>query len=320
MQKQIAFCLCMFIVGIKVYGQADSLTSPIHERYFSLSYDNDFFRGTDRYYTQGIIIDLVIPVLRKNPLSNLLLRIPESKRYDGLKIQQDGFTPRSIRHDSIYFGERPYASVLFFSFYRVSLNKTSKQSFISEIYLGVIGPYGKGEEEQKRIHKSLNNIQPLGWEYQIKNDIVLNYNIQYEKGIVGSDYFEFNVISGARAGTLYDDIDLGFRLRCGLMQSYFDNMGLSKDREQKKFQCYFYIKETGKLVIYNATLQGGLFNKNSVYTIPANEIKRFTSTTSFGLVIAYNSISIEFAETYITREFKTGLDHGWGHCNLKICF
>ena len=44
------------------------------DAYVRLSYDNDYFTGTDKYYTQGINLEVVSHGLKKNPLNFLLLR------------------------------------------------------------------------------------------------------------------------------------------------------------------------------------------------------------------------------------------------------
>jgi lipid A 3-O-deacylase len=314
------FAILLLLFSMYVSAQRDSIKDQDVEKYFRLNYDNDFFTGTDRYYTQGIVMDLSIPVLRKNPMNKLMLKLKEAGNYYGVRLEQDGFTPRSIRHDSIYFGERPYASVLFISFYRISVNAVKRQSVLSEIDLGTIGPNGKGEEEQKAIHKSLNNIQPLGWEYQIQNDVIINYNFEYVKGLVESKYFECMLISGLRAGTLYDDLGAGLQFRLGVMQPYFENSGLTRNRKAGKLQCYIYAKEITRGVAYNATLQGGVFNKSSLYTIPEKDINRLTASAYIGIRIFYKTVGLEYEEAYVTREFKKGLYHGWGHCGVIICF
>jgi lipid A 3-O-deacylase len=98
--------------------QADSIEKP--ERYFRHNYDNDFFSATDRYYTQGVRGELIMPFVKHSPVSKILFPITtSSKNYYGIALQRDGFTPRSIRHNTIYVGERPYASVFFLSYFLI---------------------------------------------------------------------------------------------------------------------------------------------------------------------------------------------------------
>lgn len=334
--KSLRILIFFQLLFSSAVAQSDSTTSEIKiskpESYFRVNYDNDFFSATDRYYTQGIYLEFIFPFIKKSPLSKLLIPLNKNSiNYYGINLEQDGFTPRSIRHDSIYFGERPYASVFFVSHFLVSIAKGKKQRLTSRFDLGIIGPDAKGEEEQKAIHFALKNIQPLGWEYQIAGDYVINYNLKFEKGLYVKKKFEFIGFAASRIGTLYDDLSLGILLRAGRMQSYFDNLGLNAASKKKsiqnvspvinkKFQFHAFSKGEIKTVAYNATMQGGFFNKNSIYTIPSNDIKRIVAIAYVGVVISYKAMSLEYTKAYISPEFKNGLHHGWGHCNITFCF
>ena len=43
-----------------------------NDKYFRLNYENDFFSGTDMYYTQGIHVELVSPAMKHFPLTKVL--------------------------------------------------------------------------------------------------------------------------------------------------------------------------------------------------------------------------------------------------------
>ncbi|HWY34995.1 MAG TPA: lipid A-modifier LpxR family protein, partial [Nitrosopumilaceae archaeon] len=177
-------------------------------------------------------------------------------------------------------------------------------------------------EEQKDIHRWTKNIQPLGWQYQISNDIILNYSIQYEKGFLNSNYFELIGLTKIRLGTLYDDLSTGFLIRTGIMNSYFVNLGLVNQPNNKlhNFRCYFFAKGEIKAIGYNATMEGGALNKKSIYTIPPQDIDRFTGILYTGITISYKRLALEYTQSFLTPEFKNGLPHGWGHCNITVCF
>lgn len=81
----------------------------------------------------------------------------------------------------------------------------------TQLDLGVIGSHAKVEEEQKGIHKALNNIQPLGWENPLANDVIVNYKINLEKGFLNKKHLELMGSSTSRCGTLYNDFRLGIK-------------------------------------------------------------------------------------------------------------
>ena len=304
--------------------RATELPNPA-KGYFRFNYDNDFFSATDRYYTQGTYLDFVLPFV-KSPLSKLIFSEDENRlNYYTFRLRQDCFTPRSIRHDSIYFGERPFTGMIYISNFLISVSPLKKQRFTTGIDIGVMGPEGKAAETQKSIHTWLENIQPLGWEYQLATDIVLNYNVCLEKGFITNKKFEFIGIGAARAGTIYDDIGAGVLLRAGWMPAYFESLGIgynsnSPTAKKNRLKCYVFAKGEAKAVFYNATLQGGMFNKESIYVLPASSVSRVVCTATTGIVIAYKRFSVEYTKIYISPEFKGGLPHGWGHCAITAYF
>src|SRR6218665_163038 len=185
---RIYFCLFLCLVICLPLFSQDSSAVPSSgsktENYVSLQYDNDFFSATDRYYTQGILLSFIHPVVRYSPFAYALIRLnKQALNYYGFHLQQDVFTPKSIRYmeGAIYYGERPFTAVFFMSHSLVSMDSRKKHLLRTRLDLGIIGPAAKGEEEQKGIHKALDNIEPQGWQNQLANDVVLNYRLHYQK-------------------------------------------------------------------------------------------------------------------------------------------
>jgi lipid A 3-O-deacylase len=312
--RKLLLYFCLWVICAPSFAQQA-------DRLLRINYDNDYFSATDRYYTQGVRIELIAPFVARSLGSRLLVRPANATHiYHGMALERDGFTPRSIRHAGIYEDERPYAGTMFLSHFAIALNAEKKSRITSQFDLGLIGPAVGGKQEQTAIHRAIGNIEPLGWEYQVANDAIINYTLQYDKGIVSTPYAELIGLSQLRAGTLCTDAGAGAMVRAGLFSSYFDDIGLSKTDPQRKFQCYGIAKGLGKLVVYNATMQGGMFNRSSVYTLGANDLERWVVSGSAGIVLAYKNVSLEYTKTIISPEFKGGLSHGWGHCNISIAF
>jgi lipid A 3-O-deacylase len=325
----VRYCLIILLMGFASHflsQQNDSLALPLKtENYLSLNYDNDFFCATDRYYTQGIKFNFIHPVIKYSPFTFLLLKFKKSNlNYYGLHIEQDVFTPRSIRYNGgqVYYGERPFTAVFFVSHSLNSFVSNKRILLQTQLDIGIIGPDAKGEEEQKGIHRALDNIQPQGWQNQLSGDYIINYRLKFEKGIISKKHIELMVSALTRIGTLYTDLATGIHLRVGILSSYFKNLGLEKESLTRKndFKAFAIFKINGKLVGYNATLQGGLTNSGNVYELPDNSISRFVADVSAGIVLAYKRVSLQYGKTYITPEFNGGLDHGWGNCAVTVCF
>lgn len=289
------------------------------DRIVRFTYDNDFFSATDRYYTQGVRFEYIAPVFQRSPVNHILVKDKSALLFAGLAIERDGFTPSSIRIDSIPIGNRPYAATSFLSSFIISVNRETHTRLTSQFDIGIIGPASGGKEEQTAIHNAINGLPPLGWQYQVANDVVLNYTLQYEKGIVNHDCFQLTGLTQARLGTLFTDASAGALIRAGIMNDYFSNLGITTQNDLRKFQVYGFAKAIGKVVGYNASMQGGLFNE-SIYTLTSNEINRTTAQVFYGIVIAYKRLQLEYTKAHITKEFKNGKVHGWGHCAIAFCF
>lgn len=284
------------------------------------NYDNDFFSATDQYYTQGVRLEYIAPAFEYSPIRYVLLHPQNAtSSYAGIAIERDGFTPSGIRIDHIPYGDRPYAGTMFLSQFSIVFNREKHTRIFSQIDLGIMGPIVGAKEEQTGIHKAIGNILPLGWEYQIANDVIVNYTVQVEKGLINKEHITLTGFAQGRIGTLYTDASLGTMLRVGWMNDYFSSLGITKHASSRVFQCYGFAKGTEKAVAYNATMQGGMFSE-SIYTLPVSAIERLVAQGSWGIVIAYKRLQLEYTKAYISPEYKNGRSHGWGHCNISFCF
>ncbi len=290
-------------------------------RYISHDYDNDVFTNTDIYYTQGIRYELVFPALRKNPLSHALLGFRKnSVRHYGITLDQKCYTPTHLRSDSILHGDRPYASVLFAGAFLTSNDEANKQRLKSELDLGVTGHCALCDDEQKAIHRVLVDPIPQGWGYQIGQDVVINYSLTYDKGIINAKYVNFILEGKAEAGTLNDEVTAAGLFRLGKMYSYFSAIRAGENAEAKKFSFYGFARAWVEGVGYNATLQGGVFDQGSVYTIPNRDVERLVYGYQYGLIFSYKKLGLEYSLIHITPEFRTGMMHAWGKINITVAF
>lgn len=290
------------------------------DRLVRFNYDNDYFSATDRYYTQGVRLEIIAPVFQKLSVPFLSIKPQNSTSYfAGIAIERDGFTPTGIRIDSIPIGNRPYAATMFLSDFSIAMNEAKHTRITSQIDIGIIGPAVGGKEEQKGIHYAIGDLLPLGWQYQIANDLILNYTAVYEKGLLNKNYIMAIGFTQGRFGTLYTDASIGTLLMVGFMNNYFSSLGITKQANTKKLQLYGFAKASGKVVGYNATMQGGLFSK-STYTLPASSVNRLVGQAFLGVVVAYKRFQLEYTKAYLSQEYSNGITHGWGHCNISFCF
>ncbi len=322
---RIIFTLILMLCFIGVRAQNRDSINAINkpESYFSFQYDNDFFSATDRYYTQGIKLSLINPIVSYSPLSYALFGLKQpTKKYYGLTFSSDCFTPKTIRYDTLNYLERPYAALLYVSHSLSTINQQKKIAVHTQLDLGVIGPCASCEQMQKGIHKALDNIQPLGWENQLQTDYIINYRAVFEKGIFNKKNREVILMLPVKIGSLYTDAGLGLTARMGFFSPYFSNLGMDKYRVYRKrnFQFYGIARANAKFVAYNASMQGGLYYNKNNYEIDASRINRVVVEAMAGFVLNYKSIRLEYSKLYVTKEFKEGIEHGWGKCLISVGF
>lgn len=290
--------------------------------YFGVSFDNDIFSNTDYYYTNGIRFDLIIPKFASSPFAWPMLPYQkESMNYHGMTAVQNMYTPTNPDTISVLEDDRPFAAYLYLGHFKNTLSKKRRYRQYSELVLGLIGPSSLGGYVQGQIH----NIEPIGWENQIQNDLVLNYTALIEKGIYNPSYFDLNLYAGGQLGTLYDNLSAGVRMRLGKLNPYFSMPDLAKPgstehKDALNLQIGIIGDAQMKLVAYDATLQGGVFNPNNNYTIPAEDIERWVLQAGMGIYFAYKQLGLTYKHYYISPEFKNAKHHQWGHINLMYCF
>jgi lipid A 3-O-deacylase len=287
-------------------------------RYVRLHYENDYFSKTDIYYTQGIDLEIVHPALKSFPTSFLLLKQLRKENKTGVAIEHIGFTPTSISHAEILDGDRPFASCFFVKTFSITNDSLKNYRISSGISIGIIGPGAGGKEFQQAIHRWINDEPPKGWSNQIRNDLILNYAVDYEKRIYG---YQRNFLAtwktGGQIGTLHDKISESITLMTG----FFDSPYKCFSKETTRFQVYAFFEPQIHVIGYDATLQGGLLNGAvNPYVISAGDITRTVLQYNTGLAVRFKKISVEYFQSYLTKEFRTGRDHRWGGVRIAISF
>ena len=282
--------------------------------YFRFYYDNDFFAATDENYTQGYSFELVSPYFKTNPINYLFYKPKEVEIRYGLAVEHIGYTPNRYELPEIQFDDRPFAAAIMLKSFLIAVDTLNNGRYTTSFNFGLIGPAAFGEEMQVGIHKATGNKTPLGWRHQIKNDIVINYEIGYEKQLVRyRDLFSLQANTTAKVGTLFTTGSVGINTTFGIINSPFKST-----KTVNGFKLYAYAQPLFTVVGYDATLQGGLFNNKSPYTISSKEVERFTSQFNYGIVLKTRTLYFEYSRSSITKEFETGSSAKWG--GFKIGF
>jgi lipid A 3-O-deacylase len=293
----MVFCFVSFIKaqsngdikGIKNYGQ------------FHFIYANDVFNRTDRYLTQYTQFNYVTPF--RSWKKDLMIQ-------HEFRLQQNVYTPSDIFGDTIQRNDRPYSSILFAALHNNVFNPDKKILFRSQIALGIIGRHGFGEDMQKEFHYAVDSRQALGWQYQVRDAAYIQLQGGIEKAVLTSKGLDYIPYAQIDAGTVFNDIGIGHVIRLHLRDHYFSQLNNSP---LKTLRLFAEMKNEVKLVGYNGTLQGAIGSRHNPYVLKQSAVSPVVTLTQLSLGFAYQRFGITFSQSFLSREFNTGLKHRWGH-------
>jgi len=314
----IHFILLLFLPIALFAQKIDNMASfrdIKSDRYFRFSYDNDYFSSTDQNYTQDYNFELVLPILKKNPLNHIFLKVGNKVKY-GLSVEHIGYTPSNIKSSLVQFGDRPFAAAIMLKSFSIATDTLRNTRFISSFNIGIMGPGAFGKEMQVAIHEATGNTIPQGWQNQIRNDAVLNYELSHERQLFRyRNLLALQSNTTLRLGTLFTNASVGFNAVFGIINTPFTPV-----KKSKKFALYAYSQPVLNVIGYDATLQGGLFNNASPYTIASGEIERFTGQHNYGIILQTRTLYFEYSRVTITREFTDGHAAKWGGIKVGFTF
>ena len=319
MNKHKIYILLLLISSFGSAQKIDNMASFRDleaNRYFRFNYDNDYFASKDQDYTQGYNFEFVSPNLRQNPINSLLLKQEHSNTKYGISIEHIGFTPYNIKSASIQYGDRPFASAIMLKSFAIMTDSIPKSRFVSSLNIGLIGPGAFGKEMQVAIHEATGNTIPQGWQNQIRNDVVVNYEVSYEKQLFYyRKLFSIQSNTSLRLGTLFTNAAVGFNTNFGIINTPFTGF-----KAKQRFAIYGYAQPILTFVGYDATLQGGLLNLKSPYTINNSSIERLTAQLNYGIILQTRTLYFEYSRVVITREFEAGTSSKWGGFQMGFRF
>jgi hypothetical protein len=302
----LAFPTAVTAQAISTIGLERSVDA---ETYWRITYENDFFGATDRYYTQGVHLEFVHPRLRLPVVSRLLFAPAGMRSHFGVAFEDDGYTSSDLKQATIPLGDHPYAGTKQLRAFVISNDSARTRVISSSLTVGLIGPGAGGREIQTFIHRRTGNTIPMGWTHQIRNDLLLNYELSGERAMhrAGS-LAQLSVHGTGRLGTFHTALTTGTTLMFGRLprSSRSEQLGTTPRA------LYVYLKPQLQLVGYDATLQGGVFNRTSPYTIASRDLTRAVYRQHAGLVYRSGTRFIEVFRSYHSRTFATGRSHRSG--------
>ncbi len=304
------------------------VTNPVLNSYLwpysniSVTLDNDLFSNTDRYYTNGVRIRYSSPSLAFWRINSILpVSRKGSMEYNSIELNHEMYTPFTTKLPPILKDDRPYASALYIRFVRKSGNPDKDLEQQASVDIGVIGKASLGGLLQRGVHAGIpDNDEPLGWETQIANDLILNYNYELTKLLHTEGNFHTYTVTSASLGTFNTSASTGIGFSLGTSPYFIsplpENFNALDGQQKRKWTYTLNAVITSSVVGYNATLSGGILNKNNIYVLEPRKIERLLFKAEAGFTLNYQNFGLRIAQHYTTNEFKKGKHHFWGEIGL----
>lgn len=281
--------------------------------------DNDLYTSSknDQYYTNGL--ELFYRYLSKKTKPNVLKKINE------IHIGQYMYSPRTIYVNQEDMFDRPFAGYLFGEFGNTNFYK-NQAVFKKYLQLGYVGPNSFAEKVQSKTHLLFHYPSFEQWDYQINNALAIQTYFMFSRPFLGSlnkERIDFQWQTEAKLGTIFTSLSTGFVTRIGikklmpLWDSNFHGASLSAVKSPMTNELYFYMAPSVNYQIYDATIQGSLFNDNSPVTFDLIPV-RFNAEA--GLRYRKNNWNLSYAFVYRGKELKFYRTIGYFYGSIRLSY
>jgi hypothetical protein len=260
-----------------------------------------------------------------------IIYIPDGKQIKNLafryNLTRDRFEAHKDYDEAIYIvnpdsieNDRPYAAYLLATNYSVLINPSKYLKIYNEIGIGIMGPAAGGRQVQTFVHTVIGSSLPNGWEFQLRNAFLIDYQFRIEKGFF-NDWIARHFIPFAkiRVGTLTDRIGIGLMTKFG---NTYKSLGEVADGKNlhKRFIWEWVFEANLHGVFYDATLQGGLFNGNEVIKLKKQDTISRQYQLRMGVNLYYRSFYVRYMVKFNSQNFSSGVIHRYGGVNIGVSF
>ena len=318
------FIIIIFLIQISKFVYAQRTETAIdlaqEKSRLVLEVENDLLFQSDNYYTGGIAFSYTHKALKKTPAQLILnSKSSESRSFSGFGIQQRIFTPYSIVEPNSIENDRPYSAYLLASNFSVLINLEKKLKLSNEIGIGWMGEVARGKEFQTFIHEVVGSPIPIGWDNQLENTFLLDYQFRIEKGFFNDWTAEhFTPFASARIGTLTNRLHIGVMTRFGNKSRFL--VDATMPSETKNHFIWEWVFEANlQGVFYDATLEGGLFNDDP-NALSKDEFMSRQYQLRTGVNLYYKRYSLRYMVKFNSNNFITELIHRYGSINIGVSF
>ncbi len=312
--KYIFLSLLLLLTSLIVKSQ------KLFTREIGIQSDNDTYvsLSEDKYYTNGLMFFYRFIPAKTDPKT--------VKQVVEFRLGNKMYTPSNANKPNIEDHDRPFAGYLFANA-QISKFYANESMLRFGTQVGIMGPASGVGAFQDFMHDFIGWYSVDGWEHQITNTIGLNVHAMYSMKVANylSKQADINLYGFANAGTINTNIAVGFWNRISILRInkvYESNLygaSIVKDRKVKTERVsdfFFFFKPQLEYHLYDASIQGGLFNDKSPLTF---DIEPIQMTMEFGLMFQFERANIWYSVTLQSKDVKNDLveRYAWGSLKLS---
>lgn len=291
--KKYVFILIVLGIILPQVGRAQGV---------ELSLENDalyFPSPTDRYYTNGLMIQYWLPASEGIQWNFSL----QHRMYNGSQNSRPEPIP----------GDRPFTSTLLLEGERSSWANASKVRTDFSATIGILGPEARGGELQNEVHSWLEgSTEAYGWDRQLQSMPVLQLSFERQH-MIGNDFLALTGRYGSSVGTLITEAHVGGTVFMGLIGDPLAPRTKSESFIRAKISSDF------AAVLHDATLVGSPFTDDPV-ALDRNEVHLARWNGSVGIESLWKGLSLSVELHWLSSEAQ-GLEvHRYGAIRLGYFF
>ncbi len=300
------------------------------DRELHISYDNDFYFATDQYYTSGLNVTYARILDQGTKLYSRF----KSRRSDTLKVIgriQYGhkiFTPSKIKKRNVNDFDRPYAGWHYIKLHAQNhpgVNSVNRYV----LTLGVVGESSGIGNFQEWWHDKFGFPQPRGWDYQIRNEFILNFD--YNRMMYWSPVKNIGFLSdtGVKVGNGVTGATQHVQVRYGRSGRLF-NSGAGSSRisnhipmvgnaDPEEEEGYFFYGFEGRYILNNVFIEGTIIDEERE-SPHVEELETFVIVRKYGFTYTNYYTSFTVAVYKMTPENKGAKAHRYVSLSLALRF
>jgi hypothetical protein len=264
--------------------------------------ENDLIAGSDYYYTNGFFYRFHDKSSNDSWVFGPVSFSKES--INSVEFVQQIYTPFSTRLLERPISDHPYVGKIFMKL--ISNNQGEYVSSKIELSLGILGPNSGSKFVQNFFHQLLPASKVIGWNSQVKNDYLINYNHNYAISLISTNMFTLHFLNDYKMGTNYTGITAGIAMTLSNKSKIFHDYYRQKHIELGEF--LFRVSTQRDYMIYDSALMGGIENEQE-NALSYYQLEKLVEHSIAEVQYTWTRLTLKIKHHILGKKIITGKKH-----------